>query len=52
MNTARIVLVLALFAAFVVSALSQDEPTVMLFGLAVPVWIAIEGCWRILEPRR
>ncbi len=52
MNTARVAALLALFAAFVAAVLAQEEPSVMLVGLALPVWIALEGCWRLLDPKR
>jgi hypothetical protein len=51
MNAARITAVLALLGGYVVVALSQDNPAVDLLGLAVPVWLAMEACWRLFDPR-
>jgi hypothetical protein len=51
MNGLRITAVLVLLGGYLVAVLSQDNPAVDLLGLAVPVWLAMEACWRLLEPR-
>jgi hypothetical protein len=51
MNAARITAVLALLGGYLVAALSQDEPTPYLVGLAVPAWLAVEACWRLFDLR-
>jgi hypothetical protein len=45
----RVVTLLAVLGAFLGIVLSYDEPLVMLVGLAVPAWIALEACWRFFE---
>jgi hypothetical protein len=52
MNTVRIALLLAVFGAYLAAALSQDDPAVSLLGLAMPAWLALEACWRLLDPKR
>jgi hypothetical protein len=52
MNAARITLVLAVIAAFVAHVLSDRDPLVALVGFAVPVWLVLETCWRLLDPKR
>ena len=52
MNAARITAVLALLGGYLVAALSQDHPAPYLVGLAVPTWLALEACWRLLDPKR
>jgi hypothetical protein len=52
MSIARMLALSALFAAFLAAILSADEPAVQLAGLALLTWIALEGCWRLLDPRR
>ncbi len=51
MNTARIALVVAGLAAFMIYAVSRDDPTVTLLGLGLPVWLALEACWHLLDPQ-
>jgi hypothetical protein len=52
MNAARITAALALLGGYLVAALSQDEPGPYLVGFAVPTWLALEACWRLLDPKR
>jgi hypothetical protein len=52
MNAARIAVVIAGLAAFVAYALSQDDPSVAMLGLGLPVALALEGYWRLLDPKR
>jgi|AP12_2_1047962.scaffolds.fasta_scaffold02520_2 hypothetical protein len=52
MNAARIALVVAGLAAFVAYALFRADPTVTLLGLGLPVWLGLESCWHLLDPKR
>lgn len=52
MNTVRIILLLALLGAYLAVSLSEDDPALALLGLALPAWLALEACWRLLDPKR
>jgi len=52
MNALRIVAIFAVLGVLLELALSYEEPLVMLMGLALPGWIALEACWRIFDPNR
>lgn len=52
MNAARIVLVAAGLAAFATHALLQEDRALALITFALPVWLALEACWRLLDPER
>jgi hypothetical protein len=52
MNATRIALVLAVLAAYLGKVAFDEQPIVALIGFALPVWIALECCWRLLDPER
>jgi len=51
-NAARIALVVAGLAAFMIYAVSREDSTVTLLGLGLPVWLGLESCWHLLDPKR
>ena len=52
MNAARIALVATGLAAYATYALLQADRTLALITLALPVWLGLEACWRLLDPER
>ena len=52
MNATRIALVAAGLAAYATYALLQEDRALALLSLALPVWLGLEACWRLLDPER
>jgi hypothetical protein len=52
MNPLRVASMFAVLGVLLALALSYEEPMVMLIGLALPGWIALEACWHVFDPNR
>ncbi len=52
MNTARIALVAAGLTSYATYALAQEDRALALITFALPVWLALEACWHLFDPRR
>jgi len=52
MNAVRVAVVLGVAAAYAAAVLTYEEPVTMALGMAPLAWIALEGGWRLLGPRR
>ena len=49
MIATRIVLALAVAAAYAAAVFSDEQPAVTAFGLAPLAWLALEAGWRLMD---